>query len=240
MRSMSAGAVQKPQVPAPNVPPLEPGDHLTRDEFERRYDATPNLKKAELIEGIVYMAPPAVRWDYHGGPHYDLMGWLTHYGWMTPGVLGGDNCSLRLDMENEPQPDSVLFIDPACNGAARLSDGYIEGAPELVAEVSSTSVSFDRNTKFRVYRQNGVREYVIWRVRERAIDWFELRDGQYVPLPIDSDGVIRSKIFPGLWLDTAALMNADGAGVLKALQQGIASPDHAQFVADLQARRPVP
>lgn len=249
MMSMSAGTAPNSQVASPSVPPLEQGDHLTRDEFERRYDATPGIKKAELIEGIVYLyppeilegnaqiAPPAVRWDYHGGPHSDLMGWLTHYRWSTPGVRAGDNSSVRLDLENEPQPDAVLFVLPDYAGATRLTDGCLEGAPELVAEVSATSVSFDLNTKFRVYRRNGIREYLVWRVRERAIDWFELRDGQYVPLPADAEGIVRSKVFPGLWLATKAMIEDQGSVVLDVLLKGLASPEHAQFVSRLQSRR---
>ena len=117
------------------IPPLEAGDRLTRDEFERRYDATPGIKKAELIEGVVHMPPPAVRWDYHASPHADLIGWMTYYRSATPGVQAGDNGSIRLDLENEPQPDAALVILPEYGGRVKKStDGYLEGAPELVVE----------------------------------------------------------------------------------------------------------
>jgi Uma2 family endonuclease len=228
-------AVSKPEVDGV-VPPLEPGDHLTRDEFERRYDATPGLKKAELIEGVVYMAPP-VRWDYHGEPHFSLISWLGYYGAFTPGVRGGDNSSVRLDLGNESQPDAFLLIDPACGGSAIISDGYIEGAPELVAEVSASTVSIDLNTKFRVYRRNGVQEYLVWRVRDREIDWFALHNGDYVRLPIDSDGTIRSQVFPGLWLPPAAMVAMDSATVIQSLQKGLASAAHAEFLAKLKGNR---
>lgn len=227
-------APQVPRAGAP-VPPLEAGDHLTRDEFERRYDATPGLKKAELIEGIVYMPPPAVRWDHHGGPHADLMGWLGYYRSLTPGVRAGDNTSIRLDMENEPQPDAVLFIEPGRGGGVRLSEGYVQGAPELVAEVSASTVSIDLNTKFRVYRRNGVREYLVWRVLERAIDWFALRGGQYVRLVGAEDGTLRSEVFPGLWLAPDAMLDADLAAVLETVQKGAATGEHAEFVARVRA-----
>src|SRR3954468_11040929 len=126
---------------APDVPPLEPGDHLTRDEFERRFDATPGLKKAELIEGVVYMAA-AVRADIHGYPHADMMALLGAYRIATPGVRVSDNASIRLDLDNEPQPDAAMLIESSCGGQSRLSaDGYIEGAPELAVEVSGSSVS---------------------------------------------------------------------------------------------------
>src|SRR4051794_36843333 len=99
------------------IPPLEAGDRLTRAEFERRYDATPHLKKAELIEGIVYVSP-AVPFDGHSSPHFDLIGWLICYRAATPGVRGGDNGSIRLDGENMPQPYALLVLDPACDGLA--------------------------------------------------------------------------------------------------------------------------
>jgi Uma2 family endonuclease len=217
------------------VPPLEPGDRLTREEFERRYEAMPQLKKAELIEGIVYMPSP-VRHRRHGLPHFRLIGWLAAYEAATPGVEGGDNSTARLDLGNEPQPDTLLLIDPARGGQARISaDDYIESAPELVAEVAASSAAYDLHTKLQVYQRNGVREYLVWRVLDQQIDWFLLRNGQYQPLPRDPDGILRSEVFPGLWLDPEALLRGDLAHVLAVGRQGTASPEHAAFVARLQA-----
>ena len=193
----------------------------------------PELKKAELIEGVVYMPSP-VRLRRHGRPHAHLITWLGIYESATPGVIVADNASVRLDLDNEPQPDAVLFIDPANGGQARISpDDYIEEAPELVAEVASSSVSYDLNAKLKVYRRNGVREYIVWRVLDRQIDWFVLRDGEFVRLPLDEAGLYRSKVFPGLWLDPAALVRGDTQSVQAALQRGLASREHADFVARL-------
>jgi Uma2 family endonuclease len=215
------------------IPPLETGDRLSRAEFERRYEAMPDLKKAELIEGVVYVPSP-VRMHHHAEPHFDLISWLGHYEWATPGVIGADNASTRLDLENEPQPDAVLLIDPARGGQARVSaDDYLEDAPELVAEVASSSVSYDLNAKFAVYRRNGVREYLVWRVWDRQVDWFVLRGRNYVRLRLDKTGLYRSKVFPGLWLDPAALVRGDTEALRAALQRGLASPEHAAFVARL-------
>jgi Uma2 family endonuclease len=216
-----------------DIPPLENGDRLTRDEFERRYEAMPHLKKAELIEGVVYVPSP-VRYQHHGAPHAVLVGWLVYYAAGTPGVSVSDNTTVRLDLDNEPQPDALLLIDPARGGQTRISgDDYIEGSPELVAEVASSSVSYDLHAKLHVYRRNGVREYVVWRVLEQAIDWFVLRAGQYEPVPVDANGLLRSEVFPGLWLDPAALVRGDLAAVLAIVQQGLGSPEHAAFVARL-------
>jgi len=220
------------------VPPLENGDTLTRVEFERRYEAMPHLKKAELIEGVVYVPSP-VRHSYHGHQHTRLIGWLVQYEAHTPGVEASDNVTVRLDLDNEPQPDALLFIDPACGGQARIdADGYIEDAPELVAEVAASSASYDLHAKLRVYRRNGVREYIVWRVLDQEIDWFVLRAGQYERLPLDAEGRYRSEVFPGLWLDPVALLRGDLATVLAVVQRGLASPEHAAFAARLRPPSP--
>jgi Uma2 family endonuclease len=215
--------------------PLETGDRLTRAEFERRYEAMPHLKKAELIEGVVYVPSPT-RHRRHGRPHAQVVGLLGTYEAATPGVEVSGNGTVRLDLDNEFQPDALLLIDPARGGQAQISaDDYVTGAPELVAEVAASSVSIDLNTKLNVYRRNGVRGYVVWRVLNRDLDWFVLRDDQYVRLDPDAEGVVRSDVFPGLWLDTAALLAGDLAAVLARLGQGLASPEHAAFVARLGA-----
>jgi Uma2 family endonuclease len=222
------------------LPALENGDRLTRAEFERRYEAMPRLKKAELIEGVVYLPSP-VRHRQHGAPHAHLISWLGLYTANTPGIEASDNSSVRLDLDNEPQPDGLLFIDPACGGQVRISaDGIIEGAPELVAEVASSSVSYDLHTKLHVYRRNGVREYLVWRVLEQEIDWFVLRAGQYERMPVDAQGLLRSEVFPGLWLDPAALIRGDLATVLAIVQQGLASPEHVAFVSRLHPPAAMP
>jgi Uma2 family endonuclease len=147
------------------VPPLQAGDRLSRAEFERRYDATPGLKKAEWIEGIVYVPAPVAHTD-HSGPHARLLYWLGSYCAVTPGVDFGDNGSVRLDLDNMPQPDAYLMIDRARGGQAKIDeDGYVAGAPELIAEVAASSVSYDLHQKLHVYRRSGVREYVVWRAR---------------------------------------------------------------------------
>ena len=218
----------------PRVPPLQNGDRLTRPEFERRFDATPGLKKAELLEGIVYMSPPPISHEYHSAPHADLLTWQGVYRAGTQGVLGGDNGSIRLDLDNEPQPDTYLLIAPDRGGQATIDDeGYVAGAPEFVGEVAASSVSYDLHVKMRVYRRNGVREYLVWRTFDGEIDWFVLRDNDYHRVSPDAAGVYRSAVFPGLWLDASALLRGDLAQVLKSLQEGLASPEHTTFAAKL-------
>ena len=194
----------------------------------------PHLKKAELIEGVVYMPSPVLL-GHHGTPHAILLGWMVNYWAATPQVQTADNSTVRLDMENVPQPDALLFLLPEYGGQVRISDDdYIEGAPETVGEIAASSVSIDLHAKFRGYQRNGVREYIVWRVLDQALDWFVLREGQYQRLSAGEDGILRSEVFPGLWLDASALIRSDLAGVLRVLQQGIASPEHAAFAARLQ------
>jgi len=222
------------------VPELENGDYLTREEFERRYEAMPDLKKAELIEGVVYMPSP-VRHGRHSHPHIHLCNWLGHYEAGTPGVEAGDNGTIRLDLDNEPQPDVYLLIQPERGGQARIdADDYIEGTPELVAEVASSSVSYDLRTKLHVYRRNGVREYIVWRVLDHQIDWFVLREGRYDLMTLSADGRYRSTVFPGLWLDPVALVNHDLARVLAVVQEGPNTAEHADFVARLEQAKTHP
>jgi len=230
-RALPAGAVAPPGT----LPPLENGDRLSRSDFEQRYDAMPYIKKAELIEGIVYLPSP-VRVRSHAKPHGQIMGWISLYSAATPGVDFADNATLRLDPDNEPQPDAMLWIDAAAGGHTRISeDDYLEGSPELIVEVAASSASYDLHVKREVYRRNGVQEYVVWRVYDQHIDWFRLENSQYVTVPADAAGLIHSRVFPGLRLAVAALLRGDLAYVLAEVQRGLASAEHQAFVETLAA-----
>jgi len=215
-----------PPAPSPAEPVLEPGDCLTRVEFERRYHRMPNLKKAELIEGIVY-TPSPLRVNLHGTPHGHLATWLGTYAAETPGVQMADNATVRLDLDNEPQPDLVLMKLPARGGQARISaDDYIEGPPELVVASSS---AYDLHQKKGAYLRNGVREYLAWITGENRLVWWELREGEYHELISVPDGLLKSGVFPGLWLDVPALLRGDMKAVLASLRRGLDSAEHDAF-----------
>lgn len=215
------------------VPALESGDRLTRAEFERRYAATPEKFKAELIEGVVYVASP-VR-VFHGTPHAALITWLGVYGTATPGVSVADNATTRLDLDNEPQPDALLRIQ--IGGTSTISDdGYVEGAPELVAEIATSSATIDLGTKKNAYRRNGVQEYLVWQTFENRFSWFRLQAEEFVLIEPDADGIIRSSSFPGLWLAVPALLEGYMIEVLNVLQAGIADRAHQAFIQELAGR----
>ncbi len=218
-----------------DLPPLCPGDHLTSDEFLRRYHAMPKVTDAELIKGRVYMGSP-VNAEFHGEPHAKAVTLLGLFDSATPLVFVGDNSTTELDNESVAQPDVYLRISKLAGGQSSTRDGYVVGGPELVAEIASSSASYDLHEKLEAYQQNGVQEYIVWRVWDKAIDWFVLVDGQYQPLAPGDDGVSRSRVMPGLWIDTVALLAGNLAKAVAVLQQGTASTEHAEFVKRLAAK----
>jgi hypothetical protein len=231
---MATDTTHKAPVAPAQVPPLRAGDRLTLDEFLRRYEAIPEVHNAQLIEGVVYMPSPVTH-IHHGNPHFNLIGWLFSYALQTPGVEGGDNSTLKLDVGSGPQADAYLIVRPSHGGRVRIDEGgYIVGGPELVAEVAPSSASIDLGDKLSGYQRNGVCEYVVWRVLDRAVDWFVLRGSSFELLAPSPDGVLRSEVFAGLWLDPAALLAGNMPVVVQRVQLGTASPEHAAFVARLQ------
>jgi Uma2 family endonuclease len=217
--------------------PLENGDRLAAPEFLRRYQAMPQVKKAELIEGIVYMPSP-VRYEAHSVPDTLIQTWLGTYSCETPGTQVGGNGTVKLDADNVLQPDASMRILEDYGGASRLDeDGYLTGAPELVAEIAASSSSIDLHDKLRAYRRNGVKEYLAWRTTEVAFDWFILTEGKYKINAPDGEGICHSKTFPGLVLNVPASLARNGAAVLAALQTSLRSKAHQAFLAELAARR---
>ena len=213
-------------------PPLENGDRLTREEFEIRYEAMPRLKKAELIEGVVYFAT-SVRAS-HGEAHGTLATLLGVFSAYTSGIFIADNSTVRLDENNEPQPDVLMCIDADKGGSARIDeDDFIAGAPELILEIATSDSAYDLYDKKEAYRHNGVQEYVVWTARERSLSWFALSSDEYIALEPDESGIIRSRVFPGLWLNVDAFVAGDLALVYETLQNGIADKSHQAFVKKL-------
>lgn len=190
----------------------------------------PPLKKAELIDGRVYIEP-SVGLLTHGMPSAQAISWLGIYRAFTPDLIAGAHSTVRLDWHNEVQPNALLMLPSERGGRVHVGiSGFVEGAPELVVEVAASAASYDLHDKKLAYERSGVCEYVVWRVLDREIDWFVLREGRYVNLAPGSDGVFRSEVFPGLWLDPAALLAGDLARVYVVVQAGVASPEHAAFI----------
>jgi hypothetical protein len=221
----------------PAIPPLENGDHLSLEEFDRRYSNMPDLKKAELINGVVFMPPP-ISGPSHGFGHSDVMFWLGAHRGTTPGVRPADNTSLRLPDSTEVQPDAMVLIEPAFGGDVRSDKkGRILGLPELAAEVSYSSASYDLHVKLEAYRKAGIAEYMVWRTADSAIDWFVLRRGRYARLRPDADRLFRSRVLPGLWLEPAALFRGDIERLNEIVRQGAGTPEHLAFVRRLSQAR---
>lgn len=217
----------------PEPPPLENGARLTSREFLRRFEAMPELKKAELIEGIVYMSSSISA--AHGGPDNLLQTWLGTYAAHTPQVKCYTNTTLLLGPRNTPQPDACLCLKPGRGGQTHFNEKkYLVGPPELIAEVAATSASLDLGDKMEAYAMAGVREYLVWRTLEQGFDWFILEDAEYLAVKPDGRGLIRSRVFPGLVLDPNALLTLNTAKVLAALQRALSSAAHRAFVASLR------
>ena len=222
---------------APTLPPpLREGDHLTSAEFLRRWEAKPALKHAELIDGIVYMPSPVS--FKHSSSHSPLTGWLEYYAANTPGCDSGLEATWVMGRDNTPQPDVFLRIRPENGGQSWVEGEYGAGAPELVIEVAATSQARDLGPKSRLYERTGVREYIIAVVPSKQLIWKELVAGKFQLVEPDADGILRSRCFPGLWLDPAALWSQDRASLFAVLQQGLATPEHAAFAARLAAPKP--
>jgi Uma2 family endonuclease len=221
-------------------PWLENGETMDQKTFHERYQKTPAGFKAELIGGIVYVMASPVG-SFHAQNDSDTIGWLVYYRSATPGTAVQNNATTILGDKSEPQPDSAMLIRPEYGGQTRGGGSggkYTIGAPELVVEVAHSSRSIDLRAKFADYERARVREYIGLDLRKKAVLWSRLVDGHFVPIPVDADGLMRSNVFPGLWLDPVALASGDIANVFAALNLGLASPEHAAFVAELARKGP--
>jgi len=217
------------------VLPLERGDFLSREEFLRRWEAMPQLKRAELIRGVVYMPSPVSR--PHATMEINVATWLGLYKAYTPACEAGNNMTWLMLEEESPQPDTSLWIVPEAGGQSSSQGQYASGAPEFLAEVCLSSTAYDLHQKLEVYQEAGVQEYLAVLMHEREVRWHRLARRRFKVVPAPADGIYRSAVFPGLWLDAAALLAGDLARVLAVLQQGISSPEHDAFVKRLAARR---
>jgi Uma2 family endonuclease len=225
-----------PHVPRSALPPLENGDHLDQKTFHARYEAMPEHVKAELIGGIVYMASP-LKVD-HGTHDREVGTWLNRYKAFTPGTLAIANTTAILGEDSEPQPDSALIVLAECGGQTRVNKkGYLEGSPELIAEIGGSSAGIDLHSKKRDYEKAGVREYIVVVLQDECVVWFTRRNRRFQEIAPGPDGIIRSQVFPGLWLDPAALFRLDTLAIEQVLQLGLASPEHGAFVKKLAAAR---
>jgi len=225
--AMSTVDRQKPAT----LPPLIAGQRLDRATFHERYEAMPSSTRAELIGGIVHMPSP-LSLD-HGDENEPIVGWLFLYRRSTKGVKGSVNASTFLDDEAEPQPDVSLRILPEYGGRTHYEGEYLAGGPELVVEIARSSRAIDLGSKLRDYERAGVPEYLVYALDPQEIFWFANRDGRFVRLAPGADGCYRSEVFPGLWLDPDALFKDDLDGLIATLERGLASAEHAAFVARL-------
>jgi Putative restriction endonuclease len=219
---------------------LVEGDHLDQPEFHARYETMPPGVKAELIDGVVYMPSPVS--GGHGDSQSHVIVWLGFYAVETPGVQTSGELTVILGRRSEPQPDAVLRIRPECGGRSTINEGYLRGAPELIVEVARSSRFVDLGPKLADYARAGVPEYVVVALEPDEIHWFQRNAETLAAVEPGPDGVYRSVVFPGLWLDPHALLSGDLRRLRQVVDQGVATPEHTEFVARLaenRERRPI-
>lgn len=218
-----------------STPPLLEGDSLTSDEFLRRWEAMPDLKRAELIDGIVYMSSP-ISID-HGDFQLFLGSWLGFYTMATPGCRSSVEATWVMGERQVPQPDVTLRVLSEYGGQSGIAGEYAAGSPELIVEVAVSSYSRDFGAKKRLYERMGVREYIVVAPRDEKLVSFSLTSSGFQPLETDDNGILRSAYFPGLWLDTKSLWDLDLQRMNSVLQRGLATPEHAAFAEKLGLKR---
>lgn len=213
---------------------LRAGMKLRQPEFHRLYEKHPDDEKFELIDGVVYMASPSV--GEHGLGSFRLIGAIMYYESKTPGVQGGDNMTTILGWDSEPQPDALLRILPECGGQSHFNEhDFLVGTPELVAEVAVSSLRVDLGKKLDMYEKYGVQEYIVFDAKDRSLHWFQL-PGHDMIHP-DAAGIYKSRLFPGLWIDSKALARGDAAGLFAAVEAGTKTAAHKKFAAKLRSIR---
>ncbi|MGQ0634662.1 MAG: Uma2 family endonuclease [Planctomycetaceae bacterium] len=229
-----SGVLTRRRSPAQKPPLLYSGDRLTQREFHRRYSAYPNDAKFELIGGLVYMASPVG--IHHGEFTALLVHALSRFQDSTPGVRVATDATVILAEDSEPQPDACLWILKEYGGQTRITrQNYLTGGPELVCEVAHSSVAIDLHQKKDDYESAGVREYLVLCLEEQEIRWFDfLTRTQIVP---DERRILLSRALPGFWLLEPALLARDSKALIKTVERGLASAEHAEFVRRLQAAR---
>ena len=219
------------------LPWLVDGERLDRATFHDRYAAMPERMRAELIGGVVYImaSPLGLR---HGRSDAYAVFWLGYYGPFTPGTEVLDNASVFFEDYGKHQPDVVIRILPDHGGRTFDVGGYYSNGPELIVEVSDSTLKKDLGLKLADYERAGVPEYVVLCMKPPAVRWHQRVDGRLVEVGPDPDGLHRSKVFPGLWLDPVALLAGDTRRLREVVDLGLATDDHAEFVARLAAAGP--
>ncbi len=214
---------------------LVEGQRLDQPTFHSLYETMPPGTRAELINGVVLMPSPVG--PAHGRAHFPTIAWLSYYVESTPGVEGMDNTSTAMGVKSEPQPDVLLRILPEYGGRTQTDRQFVKGVPELLVEVAHTSRYTDLGPKLEDYERAGVFEYIVLALEPDEVFWFVLRNGRFMDLPPGSDGMYRSEVFPGLWLDPNALVAGDTRRLRAVLDLGFATPEHAEFVVRLAKAR---
>lgn len=195
---------------------LHSGDRMSRDEFLRRWERIPEIKRAELIDGVVYLASPVS--ELHSDYEQLFNRWLSHYQERTEGLKVMPAATFLL-AGSSPQPDLALI---RLSGSSRSGKKFREGPPELVVEIAYSSLAYDLGPKLELYRRGGVAEYITVLLEEKKVQWRVLENRRYHALR-PSGGYLKSRAYPGLWLDPKAVFPPRIRELLASVEAGLAS-----------------
>ena len=215
------------------------GDRLSRAEFVSAGQSDPDRYQfAERIDGRLVMNAASVRREGHGRPNSRIVGLLVAYEVETPGVEVGDNSTAQIDDDHDPQPDAYLLVLPEYGGQVEFTESdFIRNAPEMIVEIAGHSLATDLGRKKAIYEADGCREYLVWATDERRFYCFRNGTGGFEEVSGGThDGVFRSVVFPGLWIDMKALLADDLRAAMTTLRRGLESTEHAAFASELASR----
>lgn len=199
---------------------FEPGDRMTREDFLAQWEQMPRLKSVELIDGMVYMPSPVSM--EHGRRDHQMQVLIGAYAARAGNCEALSNATWLM-LESAPQPDLALCLLPAHGGRTQVREGFASGSPELVVEITKSSRTYDLGPKLALYQRAAVSEYIAVLLEEQRIEWRKWKDGSFVLLAPDTDGILQSEVFPGLWLNERAFWDGDVSGMLRTLDAGLAA-----------------
>jgi Uma2 family endonuclease len=214
------------------LPIMHNGDHMKQPEFHFAYSSMPENYRAELIGGVVF-EPSPVSYSHarNDNMFHDL---ITQYAKKSKLAEVAPNATVILSEDDEVQPDVLLRLPEELGGRSRLVGKFLEGAPELVAEIAYSSRAIDLHLKKQRYAKAGVIEYLVFCIEPKKLHWFRLQEEKGIKR--NGDGTFCSKVFPGLWINEPALIEANSERADEILAEGLNSEEFNDFKNQLQLR----
>lgn len=155
--------------------------------------------------------------------------WLCQYRRSTPCVESLGRVSIFLDPTTEIETTAAMWLTPGADDRPRWQ--RCEGVPELLVEVTATVHNKVFRRRLRVYEQSEIHELLVVTGDPRDTALYARENGRFARVSPADDGSYRSRVFPGLWLDPSALFSDEWNEMAACLDRGMATEEHAAFVA---------